>query len=186
MYTKGISISRDQPRRTPRRKLRNDRSVRPDRKVKYHLISRLVSRTARDHALYSYSEHLTSLDVPLYIVHTTSCSSERASRCCPKYLGPSGPPTRLEEHGAPLVACPRPSRDGYVPLTTQPPVSVADSSADMSQNGRLVLAPEVEHALEKGAPVIALESTIITHGKSSFTPLPLPNHCAQRTGERHR
>ena len=50
-------------------------------------------------------------------------------------------------------------------------MTAADSSADMSQNGRLVLAPEVEHALEQGAPVIALESTIITHGKSSPSPL---------------
>lgn len=34
-----------------------------------------------------------------------------------------------------------------------------------SQNGRLVLSPEVEAALEGGKPIIALESTIITHGK---------------------
>ena len=39
-----------------------------------------------------------------------------------------------------------------------------DPIAHDAQNGRLILAPEVEHALEKGDPVIALESTIITHG----------------------
>lgn len=32
------------------------------------------------------------------------------------------------------------------------------------QNGRLVLSEEVEHALQSNDPVIALESTIITHG----------------------
>lgn len=33
------------------------------------------------------------------------------------------------------------------------------------QNGRLVFSEEVEHALQSQAPVVALESTIITHGK---------------------
>jgi len=32
------------------------------------------------------------------------------------------------------------------------------------QNGRLVFSEEVEHALQSNDPVIALESTIITHG----------------------
>lgn len=32
------------------------------------------------------------------------------------------------------------------------------------QNGRLVLSEEVEHALHTDGPVVALESTIITHG----------------------
>lgn len=34
------------------------------------------------------------------------------------------------------------------------------------QNGRLVVSEEVEHALESGEPVVALESTIITHGET--------------------
>lgn len=34
------------------------------------------------------------------------------------------------------------------------------------QGGRLVIAEEVEHALQQGGPVVALESTIITHGPS--------------------
>lgn len=34
------------------------------------------------------------------------------------------------------------------------------------QNGRLVVSEEVEHALQSGDPVVALESTIITHGET--------------------
>jgi pseudouridine-5'-phosphate glycosidase len=34
------------------------------------------------------------------------------------------------------------------------------------KGGRLIVTEEVEHALQNGHPVIALESTIITHGGS--------------------
>ena len=51
-----------------------------------------------------------------------------------------------------------------------------------SQNGRLVISEEVEHALSAGDPVVALESTIITHGPQTRLS---PNHGLYLTGMPH-
>lgn len=37
------------------------------------------------------------------------------------------------------------------------------------KGGRLVLSEEVEHAMNKGLGIVALESTIITHGECIFS-----------------